>query len=367
VTRLRAGSLRFVALAALLLGLVASGPEALAHEIGLSRGEYTLSGATLSAQITFARREIIGLVAGLDADHDSALTTAEIERSLDAIEGAVVGRIKVRGDGVTCRGVLEAATLAEEDGFNFRAQYRCPTPPREANVELTLLEDLPFGHRHLACVRSRSAPFDAILSQRNRSLSISAGPPEEDPAVPLPKGGDEVSFFRLGVEHILKGYDHLVFLLGLVLVGGRVRALLWVVTAFTIGHSITLGTAVLGVWAPSPRIVEPAIALSVVYVGIENCFITDAEKRWRVTIPFGLVHGFGFAAALQEMAMPRREIPAALALFNLGVEAGQLAVLSLLLPLVLYARRNAAFRDRGVKIVSAAIMMLGLVWFGSRA
>ena len=132
---------------------------------------------------------------------------------------------------------------------------------------------------------------------------------------------------KLGVEHILTGADHLVFLLGLILVGGSLRSLVGVVTAFTLAHSITLALAALSIFAPSPRLVEPAIALSIAYVGVENLFVNDASKRWRITFPFGLIHGFGFAGALREIALPRAQLPIALVSFNLGVELGQLGVL----------------------------------------
>ena len=150
-----------------------------------------------------------------------------------------------------------------------------------------------------------------------------------------------VSFLRMGIEHILTGYDHLVFLFGLVLIGGRLRSLVGAVTAFTVAHSITLALAVLGVWAPSPRIVEPAIALSIVWVGIENFFVKNAEGRWRITFPFGLIHGFGFAGALREIELPRARVPLALVSFNLGVEVGQLAVMAVVVPLILDAPEAA--------------------------
>ena len=110
---------------------------------------------------------------------------------------------------------------------------------------------------------------------------------------------------KLGIEHILTGADHLVFLLGLLLVAGGWRPLLGVVTAFTVAHSITLALAALSIFAPSPRLVEPAIALSIAYVGVENLLNPDARQRWRITFPFGLVHGFGFAGALRAIALPR--------------------------------------------------------------
>jgi hypothetical protein len=147
-----------------------------------------------------------------------------------------------------------------------------------------------------------------------------------------------------------------------VIVGGRTRAIVGVVTAFTLAHSITLAMAALGIWAPSPRIVEPAIAISIAYVGLENFFVDSAEKRWRITFPFGLIHGFGFAGALQEIHLPHAEVPRALLLFNLGVEAGQLAVLAIALPLVLILRRREWFRGRGVRALSLAVVIAGVAW-----
>ena len=350
--------------AVLFLSLVAR--PARAHEVGLSRGEYAVSGASVTAQLTFARRDVIALVAGLDADHDGALTAAEVERDRDALVGAVVGRLRVRGDSAACSGELAEARLAEDDGVFLRAVYRCPAPPGAVNIEVGLLEDLPFGHRHLAHFAGASGPSDAVLYLRNRSFSFESTPGQAAAEAPRSSYKGKLSFFPMGIEHILTGYDHLVFLLGLVIVGGRLRSLLMVVTAFTLAHSITLAVAALGIWAPSPRIIEPAIALSIAYVGVENFFVKNAEKRWRITFPFGLIHGFGFAGALQEVAMPKADVPYALVLFNVGVEAGQLAVLALVLPLVYLARKRAWFRERGAKVVSGAIVVAGVVWFVSR-
>jgi hydrogenase/urease accessory protein HupE len=357
--------LAFAAAATIVL-LLAAGP-ARAHEVGLSRGEYAASGASVTAQLTFARRDVLTLVAGLDADHDGVLTTAELAQDRDAVNGALVGRIKVVGDGVACPGELDDARLAEDDGVTLRATYRCATAPLSVHVDVGVISELPMGHRHLAHFEGATGPSDAVISVRNRSFSFDVAPGQAAAAAP-PKASyrGKLSFFPMGVEHILTGYDHLVFLLGLVIVGGRWRSLLMVVTAFTLAHSITLALAALGVWAPSPRIVEPAIALSIAYVGVENFFVKNAEKRWRITFPFGLIHGFGFAGALREVAMPKADVPYALVLFNVGVEAGQLAVLALVLPLIYLARKREIFRVQGVKLISGAIVVAGVVWFVSR-
>jgi hydrogenase/urease accessory protein HupE len=170
----------------------------------------------------------------------------------------------------------------------------------------------------------------------------------------------------MGIEHILTGYDHLLFLLGLVLVGGPIRSLVGAITAFTLAHSITLGLAAFGIFTPSPRIVEPCIALSIAYVGIENWFARDAKGRWRVTFPFGLVHGFGFAGALSEVALSPPEIPTALFAFNLGVEIGQIAVLAMALPLVLLAHKKSMWERAGMRACTSAIALAGIVWFIAR-
>ncbi|MES1209469.1 MAG: HupE/UreJ family protein, partial [Pseudomonadota bacterium] len=144
------------------------------------------------------------------------------------------------------------------------------------------------------------------------------------------------------------------------------RPLLGVVTAFTVAHSITLALAALSIFAPSPRLVEPAIALSIAYVGVENLFVPDARHRWRITFPFGLVHGFGFAGALRAIALPRPQIPIALVSFNAGVEIGQLAVLAVALPITMAARRAPWFGERGVRAVSVAIAVGGGALFIAR-
>jgi hydrogenase/urease accessory protein HupE len=172
--------------------------------------------------------------------------------------------------------------------------------------------------------------------------------------------------FTLGIEHILTGFDHLMFLFGVILVGGKLRNLLLAITAFTIAHSVTLGAAALGFWAPSPSVVEPAIALSIVYVGVENWFVRDASRRWLLTFPFGLIHGFGFAGALREIALPQAQVPLALLSFNLGVEAGQMVVLALVLPILFWLRRHPWFAQQGMRASSSLVAVAGLIWFIQR-
>ena len=295
-----------------------------AHETGLSRGEYSAVGAAVTATLTFARRDVASVAP-------------------DTLARGVI----VHGDEAPCPTTVESTGPVENDGVQFVIRATCPSAPRSVLVEAFFLSELPFGHRHLA----RAPGVETSLTLSKRTFSFT-------PAAPPKKAGSALLW--LGVEHILTGYDHLVFLLGLVIVGATLRELALVITAFTVGHSISLALATLGLWVPNARVVEPLIALSIVYVGVENLYAP--RKRWRITLPFGLVHGFGFASALRELSLPRAELPAALALFNVGVEVGQLGVLAVLVPIVVRARPS----PRVVRGISVAIAVAGAVWFMRR-
>ena len=190
----------------------------------------------------------------------------------------------------------------------------------------------------------------------------------------------------LGIEHILTGYDHLLFLLGLLVVCTRPRVVLTIVSCFTLAHSVTLALAGLG-WVRLPsRVVEPLIAASIAYVGIENVVrgwrgrgkhardggdgsgADDPPGRWAVTAGFGLVHGFGFASALQATGLGQNgtSIVVPLLSFNLGVELGQLGVAAVALPLLWRLRTWSVFRRWGVMLVSAVVAVCGVVWVVAR-
>jgi hypothetical protein len=178
-----------------------------------------------------------------------------------------------------------------------------------------------------------------------------------------PVGEGAVGFFRLGIEHIVTGFDHILFLFALMLRGGRIGSLLGIVTAFTVAHSITLGLAVLGIVRPPAWLIEPLIAASIAYVACENIFLQRApSRRWLVSLLFGLVHGFGFAGALLELELPREGLFRSLLFFNLGVEAGQAMIIALLFPALALLSRFA-WEKRAVTVISSVILVaaVGLV------
>jgi hypothetical protein len=172
-------------------------------------------------------------------------------------------------------------------------------------------------------------------------------------------------YFSLGFTHILPhGLDHVLFVLGIFLLSGRLRAVLWQVSAFTVAHSITLGLSMYDRLTVSPTVVEPLIALSIAYVAIENLFLSEL-KSWRVVLvfAFGLLHGMGFAGALREIGLPRSDFLMALLTFNAGVEAGQLGVIGVAFVLVgLQCGACAWYRRRIVVPASALIACTAFYW-----
>lgn len=175
--------------------------------------------------------------------------------------------------------------------------------------------------------------------------------------------------FSLGVEHILAGFDHLLFLAGLLVACRRARAMIGIVTAFTLAHSVTLGLSALDVVVVPARVVEPLIAASIVLVGVENLARRDAPPlRAALCFAFGLIHGFGFAGALRDLGLGRAGAPIVEPLlgFNLGVEAGQLLVVSVLLPLLLWVRKRPALSRLVLPAASAAVAASGLFWLVDR-
>lgn len=172
-------------------------------------------------------------------------------------------------------------------------------------------------------------------------------------------------FFAAGVEHIMTGYDHLCFILAVILWATRVWPVVKIVTAFTVSHSVTLSLAALQLVNLRTSWVEIAIALSIIYVALENFFTRKVEGRWKDTFAFGFIHGFGFASGLIELGVPQRAIVPALASFNIGVEVGQIGVVLVVLPLLILVDRTFFKSERNprlVQVCSAIIAGFGVYW-----
>ena len=190
------------------------------------------------------------------------------------------------------------------------------------------------------------------------------------PPPPATRAAVAWQYLRFGYTHILpNGLDHILFVAGLFLLSLRWRPLLLQISAFTLAHSITLGLTMYGVVSLPARLVEPMIAVSIVYVAVEN-LVTAELKPWRVALvfSFGLLHGMGFAGVLRDVGLPRSQFVPALLAFNVGVEAGQLTVVALAFAAVAYWRRDRSmYRRLIVRPASVAISLVGLFWTLQRA
>ncbi len=237
--------------------------------------------------------------------------------------------------------------------------YACPPPVRRLTIRDDVFDAFGPDHHTLARIDLPGASEQFAFTPDTRAAEFRVTAKAQGPRW-------SGSFFLLGIEHILSGYDHLLFLLGLLLRGGGLVSLLKIVTAFTVAHSVTLALAVLDIVALPDRLVESVIALSIAYIAAENLFLRQApSQRWIVSFLFGLVHGFGFASALRELGLPRSGLIMSLFGFNLGVEAGQAMVVAIVFPPLLMLRRTP-WEGRLVLSSSLAILLLGLVFLVER-
>ena len=343
-------------MAPLLLALLLS-----THTVGLSRGVYVVdTDGGVDVELTFARAELLTLAPAIDSDGDQTVTEAELQASSEAV-GALTQELRMRRGEEPCAVALTSAGLVENDGLTLAVRASCGEGSSDVVVDLHLLQRLGARHRHLGHVSANGSEADVVAFAASPEFTLSG-------SGRAPPVGD---YLLLGVEHILLGFDHLVFVFGILIVllrGGALRSLITVITAFTLAHSVTLGLAATGIVVPPSSMIEPLIAASIVVVGVESFFATDIAKRWRVTLPFGLVHGFGFAGALSEIGLPQDAVVPALAVFNVGVELGQLAVVLALYPVLTFARRRLSPQAalHVLRAASVVVVAAGLWWFVER-
>jgi hydrogenase/urease accessory protein HupE len=251
--------------------------------------------------------------------------------------------------------------LPDRQSVRLRARYQTSGAPGALKVTATLF---PYDTTHqtfLNFYENGALTSQAILDRNHAQLEYFAGSRQGVFAVIR-------KFVPAGIHHILIGPDHLLFLVGLLLLGGSVRRLLLVVSSFTIAHSITLSLAALNLVTPPARLIEPAIALSIVYVGVDNLMVgRGRDVRAWIAFAFGFIHGFGFANVLREMDLPSRALGWSLFSFNLGVEIGQLLVVVLVASALMALRSTHEAASRRLAFAgSLAVILVGAFWFVQR-
>ncbi len=351
---------------------------ALAHKPSDSYLTFHAEGPSLKGQWDIALRDLEYAV-GLDADGDGAITWGELKAKQAEVDAYVLARLALRAEGKPCR-LAPTGHLVDDhtDGayavLRFDASCEAGNYAR-AEVEYSLFFDLDPSHRGLLRVAHGKDSTTGILSPERPRMQLSA------------EGRSRleqfVDYAGEGVWHIWIGFDHILFLVSLLLpsvfvwagrnwkpaerFGGTFWDVFKVATSFTVAHSITLSLAALSIIQLPSRLVESAIALSVVLAALNNLWPLVHGRRWVVAFGFGLIHGFGFASVLADLGLPQNALLIALVGFNVGVEVGQLAIIAAFLPLAFALRQSWLYRRVIFIGGSAAIALVAAIWLAERA
>lgn len=342
-----------------LAALLAAPRPALAHPVPFSFLDLRLQSGSIEGTL---------IAHAFDIAHDLNITP--LERVLDpagasgygaAIANLLGRRLHVVADGRTLTPEWSGTEVfADRQSLRLRLRFRIDRIPGVLAISAAMF---PYDSNHQTFVNVYEGErlTQAILDRNHPGFEYVSGKPQGAWAV-------VGRFLPAGIHHILIGPDHLLFLIGLLLLGGTIRQLAFVVTAFTLAHSVTLSLAALDLVAPPARIIEPAIALSIVYVGADNLLVRGGRdvRAW-IALAFGFIHGFGFANVLREMDLPAPALGWSLFSFNLGVEVGQLLVVVAVASVLLALRSRSEIAGRRLAFAgSIVVVAAGAFWFIER-
>jgi hypothetical protein len=350
---------------------------AFAHKASDSYLSLEVSGSQVKGQWDIALRDLDYAI-NLDVNDDSVITWKELRSKHEAISSYAFSHIQISAGGMPCP-IKPASYMVDThtDGAYSVLQFSldCLQQLAEIDIDYTLLFDLDPQHRGLVRVKYENATHTAILSPAQNRQKINLARIE-----PLAVFWQ---YLYEGIWHIWTGYDHILFLLSLLLPAAlyhqtgqwhpeiRFRPVLIdvirIVTAFTVAHSITLSLAILEVISVPSRWIESTIAASVAVAALNNIYPAISKKLWLVAFGFGLIHGFGFANVLKDLGLPQQMLLLALLAFNLGVEAGQLMIVGGFLPFAYWLRYTQWYRNLFIPVGSFLIAMLALIWLLERA
>lgn len=362
---------RWVALIIACIAWIAGSAAGLAHNPDTSYAVVEILENRVELKFTYDLAALSKIIK-IDDDNDGRIARRELQRHLPELEkffstyidleipselrslGASQGFVWPRDVG---EDIAERDFHSAESLISFRFQKQCTDLPEDVSLTFRFFPVLGQRHSVLARFIHEGKETEAVFNQFEPAFLFDTGHQ-------TPVWRRLLKFCRLGMEHVLLGFDHLCFLAALVVVGSF-RDLLKIITAFTIAHSVTLCMAALHVVSLPARLVETAIAATIIYVALENILCRPKGRRWALAGAFGLVHGFGYAAALETLGMPSEGLMRCLLAFNVGVEAGQLSLIVCFLPIIAAVQRSAHC-ERVMKGFSTALAMVGCAWFVDR-
>jgi hypothetical protein len=375
----------------------------LAHNPDTSYVRVTISPEKVETRLTYDVFTLLKITA-LDDNRDNQLQRSELEHHAPQIAeflrskiGLAISEDDEEADIGEFTGflwppdigdVIPAADYHTQNGlipFNF--VRRCEQPPEVVAIAFGFFDTFTDRHSVLGVFACQGEQFETSFTKYTPDFEYSTGFESSAPQTQRSLSESVWRFFKMGVEHIFLGYDHICFLIALIVVS-RFREIVKIVTSFTIAHSITLILATLEWVNLDTRLIETAIAATIVYVAVENIFILRARgaelevqensegkparrsavrvPRWLLTFFFGLIHGFGFANVLREMELPATGLIRCLLSFNVGVEFGQLVIAICLLPLA-YALTRSPNGRKFAMAISILLALFGSAWFIDRA
>jgi hypothetical protein len=348
-----------------------------AHKPSDSYLRLSVENNVVAGQWDIALRDL-DFAIGLDANGDGQITWGEVRARHSEIAAYALSRLQIAADGKACPTKLTEHLIDDHtDGAYavLRFTAACPAVSSSLDVRYGLFFDVDPQHKGLLRLEYKGTSSTGIFSPEKAAQKFSLTTPS--------RIGQFIDYGREGVWHIWIGFDHILFLLALLLPAVVVRegkqwrpverfrpaffTVLKIVTAFTVAHSITLTLATLGVISLPSRWVESTIAASVVVAALNNLFPLFRERRWLMAFVFGLVHGFGFASVLTDLGLPKEALVLALVGFNLGVETGQLAIVAVFLPVAFLLRDTWFYRKVVLIAGSIVIAVLAFVWLAERA
>lgn len=344
----------------LILAVVGSAAPLMAHPAPFSYLDVRIAHEAIDVAVV---AHVLDVANELGVAEAELIDPAGLAPHASAIAALIGERLRLVVDGRSAGAGEWTApeVVPERHGLRLRVRYGLSGPPGVVAVSAYMFPYDPIHQTFVNVYEHDALVSQAILSFDRQTLEHYAGTRQGTLAVIR-------SFAASGVHHILIGPDHLLFLFGLLLLGGSLRRLILVVSAFTVAHSVTLSLAALNLLSPPASIVEPAIALSIVYVGADNLTVRDGrDMRVWIAFGFGLIHGFGFASVLREMDLPARALGWSLFSFNLGVEIGQVVVVVAVASVLAAIRARSEIAGRRLAVGgSVLVIAAGTFWFIER-
>ena len=349
-----------------LAGVLVTASAARAHDQSFSYVDVTLSQYSASVRLSVHRQDAATAL-GL-ASPDSLATAGGVRRSGERITRVLGPRLRIDADGRTARIVWSSVGIRpERRAVELTGRIDWRRAPGRLGVTARMFPGNDLHETFANVYQDGRLVRQGVLTATQPAIDVYTTGAEGAWAV-------FVTFVRAGIHHIFIGPDHILFVIGLLLLGGGVGRILRITSGFTIAHSITLALATLGILQPPARLIEPLIALSIVYVGLDNlrhrarAGRTPArDGRVPVAFAFGLVHGFGFASVLTQLGLPRMALGTSLFAFNVGVECGQACIVIAAMPLLAVLRRQwPRIAPRAIGLASWGVVAAGGWWFVER-